>query len=238
MGSPTTLLDIEWPRPPCTVSSWTPWNEFARSLAQHRGRSERVARRHLCLKAGGYEYYAIREHVAAVFVGLRRIKPARDSSWSAPYPTAFGHVAPVRVGHFPTDVELGRLFVRLRTTAPRGRRCQRSGVSGDPPRRRPGRPPTAAHVRSLALRMDRENRPGATGASTANWSDSATPSAPPPSSRSSRTRASTPLRPARRRRGASCCAHRQPSPATSPPSTPHCSNGSTYCSSSTSPPAR
>ena len=52
------------------------------------------------------------------------------------------------------------------------------------PRRQPGRPPTPQPIRALVLRMARENPTGATDASRASSSDSATAWPPPPCGRS------------------------------------------------------
>jgi putative transposase len=58
------------------------------------------------------------------------------------------------------------------------------------PRRQPGRPPISQSIRDLVLQLDRETQRGDTEGSTANSSDSATPSPRRPSGRSSRPPAS------------------------------------------------
>jgi hypothetical protein len=61
-------------------------------------------------------------------------------------------------------------------------------------RRHPGRPPTAAAIKNLVVRMAQDNPPGDTGGCQANRSDSAIASPPGPCGRSCMMPASTPRR--------------------------------------------
>lgn len=103
------------------------------------------------------------------------------------------------------------------------------------PTRRPGRPATASRSAASFSAWRPRTRRGATDASTANSSDSATALPPPPSGRSSKPTASTQHPNDSNSPGRSSCTPKPLSPATSSPSTPPYSAGTTSCSSSTSP---
>jgi hypothetical protein len=96
-------------------------------------------------------------------------------------------------------------------------------------RRRPGRPPTAAAIKKVIIRMATENPTGDTGVCRANWSALAIASLPPPCGRSCMTPASIPHHAGRVRPGdSSSPAKPRPSwPWTSCTWTPSCSGGST-----------
>jgi hypothetical protein len=96
-------------------------------------------------------------------------------------------------------------------------------------RRQPGRPPTAAAIKNLVVRMATENPPGDIGACRVNWSGSAIALPPPRCGRSCTTLALIPPRVDRVQPGASSLPlrPRPSSPWTSCPWTPSCSGGST-----------